>query len=55
MKTIQVAYLESTASHKWMQKNLKGQEKSRFIREATAAKIAGLENLEKTKVTRKKK
>lgn len=42
MKTVQVSYLEDVASRAWMEKNLSAQEKSRFIREAVAAKIAAL-------------
>lgn len=52
MKTVQVAYLESVESRDWMRKHLKSQEQSRFIREAVAKKIAGLE---KPKASRKKK
>lgn len=37
---IQIGYLESVKTHKWLQKNVPKQGQSKFIREAVAAKIA---------------
>ena len=37
---IQIKYLETEESRKWMLKNVQKQGHSRFIREAVAAKIA---------------
>lgn len=38
-KTIQVAYLESPKSRKWMLKNVPKQGQSKFIRDAVADRI----------------
>lgn len=47
MKTIRKQYLEDEKSKQWLDKNLKPQEQSKFIREAVATKIESIKNNKK--------
>lgn len=43
-KFVRILYFETIPSKKWMNKNLKPQEQSRFIRDAVSEKITTIKN-----------